>query len=189
MSLNKEINRELGWSIVASVIMMAAGILAIIVPRFSGIAVTIFIGSLLVVAGAAHLIYALYLRTGGGFWWGILLGIICVATGGYVLLHPSVGLTSLTLVLAAWLFMAAILEFMLAYYLRPLKGVGWLVFDGIIMLILGVLICLTWPANADWVIGLLVGISMICSGIARLMISLTARSAAKAFEEALGEAK
>jgi uncharacterized membrane protein HdeD (DUF308 family) len=181
MNVTKEINREVGWSIVASVIMMAAGVLAIILPHISGIAATIFIGSLLVVGGVGHLVYALYLRTGGGLLWGILLGALCIATGGYILLHPSVGLTSLTLVLAAWLFMLAILEFILAYYLRPLKGSGWMVLDGIIMIILGILICLTWPANTDLVIGTLVGISMVCGGIARLMLSLAARRLAKAF--------
>lgn len=181
MNLNKEINRQAGWSILASVIMMIAGVLAIVVPHVSGVAATIFIGSLLVVAGVAHLVYALYLRAGGGMLWGILLGALCVGTGSYILLHPSVGLTSLTLALAAWLFMQAILEFVLAYYLRPLPGVGWMVFNGIIMIILGALICLTWPANTDLVIGILVGVGLISSGITRLMFSLDARRVAKAF--------
>jgi len=181
MNLNKEINRQVGWSIVASVIMMIAGVLAIVVPRVSGIAATIFIGSLLVVAGVAHLVFAFYLSSRGGLLWGILLGALCGGTGGYILLHPSVGLASLTLALGAWLFMQAILEFVLASYLRPLPGVGWLVFDGITLIILGVLICLTWPANTDLVIGILVGVGLICSGTTRMIFSLDARRVAKAF--------
>jgi uncharacterized membrane protein HdeD (DUF308 family) len=190
MNLNKEINRQVGWSIVASVIMMIAGVLAILAPQISGIAATIFIGSLLVVAGVGHLAYALYLRAGGGLLYGILLGLLCIGTGAYMLLHPSVGLTSLTLALAAWLFMQAILEFILAFYLRPLPGVGWMVFDGIITIILGTLICLTWPANTDLVIGVLVGASLICSAMTRLIFSLDARHVAKAlFPEERHEAK
>lgn len=33
-----------------------------------------------------------------------------------------------------------------------------------------------WPASSPWAMGILVGISMIFSGMARLMLSMTARS-------------
>lgn len=181
MNLNKEIKRQAGWSIFASVIMIVAGVLAIVVPNVSGIAATIFIGSLLVVAGIAHFVFASYLRGGAGMWWGILLGLLCIGTGGYMFLHPYVGLASLTLALAAWLFMQAILEFLFAYYLRPLPGVGWMVFEGIVMIILGVLICLTWPASTDVVIGTLVGVGLIFSGTTRFILSSYARRIAKDF--------
>ena len=184
MSVKKEINREVGWSIVLSVLMIMAGVLAIIVPQASGIAVTILVGWLLVFCGAAHLAYAWHTRRSGGLWWGILIGVIYIVAGGYILLHPMAGLASLTLVLAAYLLMASILEFTLAFQLRPLTGSGWLVLDGIVTLILAVLIGWTWPASTMWVIGTLVGISMLFSGFTRLMISLAARRMTHAF---LGE--
>jgi uncharacterized membrane protein HdeD (DUF308 family) len=70
----------------------------------------------------------------------------------------------------------AILEFVLGFTLRPLPGSGWLLFDGIITLILAVMIWRTWPGGAQWIIGTLVGISMLVSGTTRLMLSLAARS-------------
>ena len=104
--------------------MIVAGILAIIVPPASGIAVTILLGWLLVFCGAAHLAYAWETRHSGGLWWGLLLGVIYIAAGGYISLHPMAGLASLTLVLAAYLLVESILEFILAYQLRPLTRVG-----------------------------------------------------------------
>ena len=85
------------------------------------------------------------------------------------------GLVSLTFGLAVYLFVEGILEFILAVRLRPAPASGWLFVDGIITLILAVMIWRTWPSNTAWVIGVLVGISMLFSGIARLMISLAAR--------------
>jgi len=184
MNANKEINREVGWSIVLSVLMIIAGVLAIIVPPVSGIAVTILVGWLLLFCGGAHLAYAWQTRRSGGLWWGILIGVIYIFAGGYILLHPMAGLASLTLVLAVYLLMASILEFTLAFQLRPLTGSGWLVLDGIVTLILAVLIGWTWPASTMWVIGTLAGIGMLFSGFTRLMLSLTARRMAHAF---LGE--
>lgn len=179
MSMNTEIKQAAGWSIALSVLIIMAGILAIIVPPVSGIAVTILVGWLLLFCGAAHVAYAWHARSGGGILWGILLAILYIVAGGYLLLHPMAGLASLTFVLAVYLLLESILEFILSFLLRPLPGSGWLLVDGIITLILAIIIWRTWPASTTWVIGTLVGISMIFSGVARLMLSLAARRLAK----------
>ena len=179
MNENREINREVGWSIVLSVLMIVAGVLAIIVPQVSGIAVTILVGWLLVFCGVAHMVYAWHTRRIGGLLWEMLLGIIYIVAGGYLLLHPMAGLVSLTVVLAVYLLLESVLEFILSFLLRPLPGSGWLLVDGIITLSLALIIWRTWPASTTWVIGTLVGVSMLFSGVARLMISLAARRVAK----------
>jgi uncharacterized membrane protein HdeD (DUF308 family) len=181
MNATQEIRRAVGWSIALSVLMIVAGVAAIVVPQVSSIAVTVLVGGLLVFCGATHLAYAWHTRKGGGLWWGLLLGLIYVSAGSYLLLHPLAGRASLTVVLAAFLFLAALLEFTLAFYLRPLSGSGWLLIDGIITLALAILICGSWPESAEWVLGVLMGISMLFSGVARLMLSLTARRLADAF--------
>ena len=188
MSVKEGINRASVWSIGLSVLIIAAGTLAIIVPSASGIAVTIIVGWLLVFSGCAHLAYGWHNRGGGGLLWGILLGILYIAAAGYILLHPLVGLESLTIVLAAYLLVEAILEFILSFQLRPVRGSGWLLFDGIITLVLAILIWRTWPASALWFIGTLVGISMLFSGVARLMISLAARRVTNVFRQETQEA-
>ena len=90
-------------------------------------------------------------------------------------MRADLGFTSLP-VQPCYLLMEATLEFVLGFTLRPLPGSGWLLFDGIITLILAVMIWRTWPSNTAWVIGTLVGISMLFSGTSRLMISVAARS-------------
>jgi uncharacterized membrane protein HdeD (DUF308 family) len=175
MTVKEGTNRATGWSIGLGVLIIAAGTLAIIMPSASGIAVTIVVGWLLVFSGCAHLAYGWHNRGGGGLLWGLLLGILYIAAGGYILLRPLVGLESLTIVLAAYLLVEAILEFILSFQLRPAPGSGWLLLDGIITFVLALMIWRTWPASTLWVIGTLVGISMLFSGVARLMISLAAR--------------
>jgi uncharacterized membrane protein HdeD (DUF308 family) len=73
--------------------------------------------------------------------------------------------------------MEAVLELILSFRLRPLAGSNWLLIDGIITFILAVLIWRSWPSSSEWVIGTLVGISMLFSGAARLSLSLAARRA------------
>jgi uncharacterized membrane protein HdeD (DUF308 family) len=170
------VKKAAGWSIVLSILMIVAGVLAIGVPEVAGIAINLLVGWLLVFSGIAHLIFAFHGHThGGALFWEILLGILYVLLGGYLLIHPLAGLASLTLALAWYLFVKGILEIILSVRLRPAPGSGWLLLDAVITMILAVLIWRSWPSSSAWVIGTLVGISMIFSGFSRLMLSMAAR--------------
>jgi uncharacterized membrane protein HdeD (DUF308 family) len=173
-SVGTIVKKSVGWSIGLSILMILAGSFAIAVPQAAGIAVNLLVAWLLVFSGAAHLVFAWHTRTAGGIIWE-LLGILYILLGAYLLLRPVAGLASLTLALAIYLFAEGVLELILSFRLRPMPGSGWLLFDGIITLILGIMIWRTWPSSTEWVIGTLVGISMLFSGISRLMISLAAR--------------
>lgn len=169
---------SLGWLTALSVLMIVAGVLAIVVPPAAGIAVAIFVAWLLVLSGAAHLAFAWRTRSTSGFFWELLLGILYIAVGVYLLSHPVAGLASLTLALAIYLFVEGILECALSFLLRPIPGSRWLLLDGIITLILAVMIWRTWPSSTEWVIGTLVGVSMLFSGLTRLMLCVAARRVA-----------
>ncbi|MFZ3199723.1 MAG: HdeD family acid-resistance protein [Candidatus Acidiferrales bacterium] len=173
-SVRTIVKESVGWSIGLSVLMIVAGILAIGLPQAAGIAVNIVVAWLLVFSGAAHLVFAWYTRTTGGVVWEVLLGILYGFIGVYLLMHPIGGLAALTLALAIYLTIEGVLELILSFQLRPLPGSGWLIFDGIITLILAALIWRTWPSSTEWAIGTLVGVSMLFSGISRLMLSMAA---------------
>jgi uncharacterized membrane protein HdeD (DUF308 family) len=174
-SLGTIVKESVGWSIGLSVLMILAGFLAIAVPQAAGIAVNILVAWLLVFSGATHLVFAWHTRTTGGMLWELLVGFLYIFIGAYLLVHPVAGLASLTLALAIYLFAEGVLELILSFRLRPMAGSNWLLFDGIITLILAVMIWRTWPSSTEWVVGTLVGISMLFSGISRLMLSLAAR--------------
>lgn len=174
-SLGTIAKESVAWSIGLSVLMIIAGILAIVVPPAAGLTVILVVSWLLMFSGAFHLVFAWHTRTAGGMVWELLLGILYLGVGAYAMLHPVAGLASLTLLLAAYLFVEGALEFVLSFRLRPMRGSGWLMLDGVVTLILGVLIWRTWPSSSEWVIGTLLGISMLFSGVSRLGISLAAR--------------
>ena len=110
----------------------------------------------------------------GAVVWEMLLGILYGGIGFYLLAQPGAGLASLTLALAFYLVFEGVLEFVLSFQLRPLPGSGWLLFDGIVTLVLAAMIGSAWPISSVWAIGTLVGVSMFFSGITRLMLSVAA---------------
>ena len=169
------VKESIGWSIGLSVLMIIAGFLAIILPGAAGIAVNLLVGWMLVFSGGMHLVYAWQTRHNRGFVWELLLGILYFVIGGYLLINPIRGLVTLTLALAFYLWMEGVLEFALSFWLRSMPGAGWILFDAIVTVILAFLIWRTWPWSTEWAIGTLVGISMLFSGVSRLMLSLSAR--------------
>ena len=174
-SLGTIAKESVGWSIGLSVLMIVAGVLAIVIPPAAGIAVLVAVAWLLMFSGAVHLLFAWHTRTTGGLILELLVGILYVGVGAYTLAHPAAGLAALTLFLAGYLFAEAVLEVVMSFRLRPMRGSNWLLFDGIVTLVLAGLIWKTWPSNTEWVIGTLVGISMLFSGFSRLGLSLAAR--------------
>ncbi len=169
------VHRATTWSIALSVLMIVAGVVAICAPVLAGVAVTAIVGWLLIISGILHLAFAWRGHRAGAVLWEILLGIVYGAIGLFLLARPVAGLASLTLAIAIYLLIEGIVEFALSFQLRPARGSGWLLVDGIITLVLAVMIWSTWPSSSAWAIGTLVGISMVFSGIGRLMLSAAVR--------------
>ncbi len=176
-SMMDDVHQATTWSIVVSVLMIATGVLAVCAPLVAGVAVTGIVAWLLILSGVLHLVFAWRAGRPGAVLWEILLGVVYGGIGLYILSRPVAGLASLTLVIAAYLLIEGVLEFVLSLQLRPAPGSGWLMADGIVTLVLAVMIWSTWPSSAVWVVGTLIGISMFFSGITRLMLSMAVRRA------------
>lgn len=168
------------WSIVWGVLLIIFGVLAISAPMLAAFAVNIFIAWLIMLAGAIHVILAFHAHRAGSLIWKLSVGIAYLCFGVYLLLHPVLGVASLTLLLACLFLIEGILDIVLFFRMRSMRGSSWVLIDGIITLLLGLMIYLQWPSSSAWVIGTLVGISMIISGITRVMLSLAVRRVATA---------
>ena len=167
--------RPIAWSIAISVLLILAGFLAIALPGAAGIAVSALFGWLLVLSALGHLLFAFHLRGFGELLWELLLAVLYFVLGAYLLIYPVAGLVAVTFVLAIYLFTESVLELILSLRIRPRAGWAGLLFNAIVTLILALLIWRTWPSDSEWVIGTLVGISMLLSGISRLIFSLAVR--------------
>jgi uncharacterized membrane protein HdeD (DUF308 family) len=161
--------------IVWGVLLIVFGMLAVGSPLIAAVAVSLVVAWLIVLAGVVHVILAFRAHGAGSMIWKLLVGLAYLCFGGYMIMHPVLGVASLTLLLASLFLIEGILNIVLYVKMRPLGGSSWLLIDGIVTLLLGLLIYLQWPSSSAWAIGTLVGISMIFSGVARVMMSLAVR--------------
>lgn len=164
-------------SILWGVLLIVLGMMAIGSPFLAAVAVNVVIGWLIVLAGVVHLVLAFRVHGAGSVIWKLLVGIAYVCFGTYVILHPVLGVASLTLILASLFLIEGILDIVLYVKMRPIHGSIWVLIDGIVTLLLGLLIYMQWPSSSAWAIGTLVGISLIFSGVARVGMSMAVRKA------------
>ena len=166
-------------SIVWGVLLIVLGMLAVGSPFLAAVAVNVAIAWLIVLAGAVHLILAFRAHGAGSMIWKLLVGVAYVCFGIYLIAHPVLAVASLTLVLASLFLIEGVLDIVLFVKMRSTGGSIWVLTDGIITLLLGLMIYMQWPSSSAWAIGTLVGISMIISGVTRVMMSLAVRKAAQ----------
>jgi uncharacterized membrane protein HdeD (DUF308 family) len=174
-TMQEDIRTTTTWSIVLSVLMIVSGIAAIVLPAVAGLAVTVMLGWLLVLTGALHLGMAWRGEGAVAIAGEIVVSLLYAAIGIYLLGRPAAGLASLTVALAVVLAAKGVLEAVIAFSVRPLPGSGWLLLDGLVTVAIATLIAAAWPASTAWAIGIMVGVSMVSSGVTRLMISSAMR--------------
>lgn len=164
-----------GLSIGVAILMIVAGLLAIFQPFAAGLGISLLLGWLIVISGFLYLIYAFTAEGAGGFLWRTLVGVVYIVGGFYLVFNPLLALASLTIVLAAILIAEGVLRIVAFFQLRDLPGASWLIIDGIVTIVLGVLIAYPFPGSSEWAIGTIFGVNMLFSGITRLMFSISAR--------------
>lgn len=172
------VKRASGWSIVLGILMILAGMLAILAPFVAGVFIVYIVAWTAIFNGGAQIVYGFRTQGGGRMALEVLLGLLYIVAGIFILLHPAGGLLALTLIIACILLVYGVFALVLAFQMRPHVGWGWVLFDAIVTILLGGLIWAHWPINSEWVVGTLIGISFIASGVSRLMLSMAVRKLA-----------
>jgi uncharacterized membrane protein HdeD (DUF308 family) len=93
-----------------------------------------------------------------------------------LLAYPISGIVTLTLLIAAFFFVEGVIQLMIGFQMRSLQGWGWMVFSGIISILLAGLIWSEFPGSARWVIGLLVGVNLLIFGLSQLFLVFSIKS-------------
>jgi uncharacterized membrane protein HdeD (DUF308 family) len=165
-----------GWSafVAMAVILILLGVAAIALPVVASVAVVWVLGVVLLVGGIVRIAHALAARHVGGFWGRLLSGVVMGAVGIGLLAAPGAGMVVITFLLAAVFIISGVFKLAAS---SQFDQQGLLIFDGVISLILGILILVPWPGDSDWVLGLLVGIELIFTGMTMFMMAMAWKKA------------
>jgi uncharacterized membrane protein HdeD (DUF308 family) len=163
------------------VIMLILGVLAIIWPGISTIAVDIYVGWLFLLSGIVGIFTMFLARDVQAFLWMLLTAALSLFVGVILVWHPTEGAVSLTMVLTAFFIVEGIVQIVASLGYRDVfpNQWGWLLASGIADLILAGIIIAGWPGTATRALGLIAGVNLITSGAAITTVALAARDVVK----------
>ena len=144
------------------------GIFALAAPALFSLTLDLFLGWLFVFGAIAMAIRTCQTRGMPNRTASWVSTCLYLAIGLLFLVYPTSGILTLDLLLACFFLFDGISKIYGALLLRPLPSWGWILFSGIMSLILSVLIFATWPSQAAWVLGILVGINLLFTGLSTL---------------------
>jgi uncharacterized membrane protein HdeD (DUF308 family) len=167
--------RFTGWYILAAVLFILLGLFAIVEPATAAVGIVLLLGWLLVFGAVAHFIGTF--RGGGAkrVFFQILSAVVFLIGGFYLLTHPLLAISTLTVLLAAVIFAEGVFDIITYFRLQREHPSAWMLLNGIVALVLGGLIWAQWPSSSTWAIGTLVGVNLLMTGITRLMFGLAGR--------------
>ncbi|MDP2316053.1 MAG: DUF308 domain-containing protein [Pseudomonadota bacterium] len=153
-------------------LLVVVGLCFLLVPLLATFAAGIAAGALLLGAGLAQVFTAVSDR-GPGWGWQCALGIVSVVAGLFLLVDPMSAMVGITLLLAGFLLASGTLKIVLASVWSPVPGWGWMLFNGAISLLLGLLILSGWPGTSFWTVGVFLGVDALLAGFSRIVHSVS----------------
>ncbi len=170
-----DLRRSWGFVLALGIASLLAGLLTIVWPGATVLALAIVLGVFLLFAGGAEIGWSIAERHTDG--WRLILfrGIVDLIAGIVVLAWPDVTVLALALLLAAWLFLYAAVTLWYAWKHRGERPhTGHFVAKGVAALVAAA-ITVAWPGITILVVALVIGFALVFQGVVLIRLALFLR--------------
>ena len=165
-AMRETVKRYSLWYLVEGVLLVVAGVLAIIYPVISSAAVIVVLGWLLIASGVLQGLSLIGARQVPHFWLQLISVILAILIGFLFLRDPTQGLMTLALLLIIFFMMEGISKVVFALTIRPFPNWGWVLASGLVGILLALILWASLPVTAVWLIGVLLGVNLMSIGAA-----------------------
>jgi uncharacterized membrane protein HdeD (DUF308 family) len=152
-------------------VMVVLGIAAIVFPIFSTLVATLLVGWVLLIFGIITLVGSFSIHGTGPFFGALLLSLLSIAAGVFLLFNPLAGAVALTLLVGVIFMFQGAFEIFFAFEMRPHTGWVGMLISGIASIVMAVLIAAGWPGISVVVLGILLGVNFISTGLGYIFVS------------------
>ena len=168
--------RKSWWSLFSlGIALIICGLIAVAFPIFSTLGVVIALGIILLFAGIATIVTSFVTGKWSAFLVQLLMGILYTVLGLMMAETPLVSAVALTMLVASFAIVGGAFRIVAALALR-FSNWGWMLASGLITILFGLIVLRHFPEAALWLIGLMLGLDLIFSGVNWLMLSLAIRN-------------
>jgi len=169
--------QSLKWFL-ASLILLACGVVVLGNAATASVAVITFTGVLLLLGGVVQIAVGFWTESGGNRLLAWILGGLTLLLGWSFLANPLEGVLSLTTLILLLLIAAGILQIVFSFRLSGTPFFWILLGSGVLSLILAVVLFSSPEATKD-LLGIVLGLQLLSSGASLFGLGMHLRSEAK----------
>jgi uncharacterized membrane protein HdeD (DUF308 family) len=173
------LSRRWGLFLALGLASVVVGLLALSFVVIAALAKVVVLGVLLLIAGATEVIHAFTVRDGKSFALHLLGAALYLLAGLFLIEDPVRAGVVLALLLAAAFFVGGVLRILFSLGLQ-FPGWPWVLLNGVVDVLLGVLVFSGWPESSLEILGLFVGIDLLLHGWSWVILALSLRTYAAA---------
>ena len=166
------------WFLFLGILLLVCGVMALTFPFVAATAAISVLSIVLLVAGVATIIGSFWTGKWSGFLVQLLIGMLYLAAGFVVSDRPLVSLLLVTIYVAVSFMVMGVFRILAALTIRFPQW-GWTLLNGAVTFLVGLSIYRHLPLSAVWVVGLLVGVELLFSGLNWIMLSMEIRKIPK----------
>src|SRR5262249_42102857 len=158
--------------------LVVVGSFCIADPFVPSLGSVVVLGFLLITAGILQVVSSFWAGKWSGMLLHMLIGVLYAVVGYMIIDAPGISMLLLTKFIAIFLIVSGVVRIASALFVR-FQDWGWVLLNGGVTLLLGVIINRQLPEAALWVIGLFIGIEMLFNGWVWVMLALGLRAVAR----------
>jgi len=166
--------RNWWWFIIKGILLIIAGVAIFSRPLEGYVGLSVLFSLVILGCGIAQAFFA-FANSGvlKGWGWTLASGILDIVIGAWLLTYPVITMATLPFIVGFWLFFRAFYLVGASFNLKDLglPGWGWLLFGGILVLILGLFV-LRYPAAGAISIIYTSGSAFIVAGCFNIYLSI-----------------
>ena len=178
-AMRETVRRHSLWYLIQGGLMVIGGVLALLYPVISSVAVVALLGWVLIISGIAQGISIIGARSVPHFWLQMISAALSIIVGLLFLSNPGDGLLTITFLLIVFFMVEGISKVIFALTIRPFPNWGWVLGAGVVGIVIALILWASMPVTAIWLLGVLLGIQLIVEGAALGYLAWQVRTGGK----------
>jgi uncharacterized membrane protein HdeD (DUF308 family) len=175
-AMRETVKRYSLWYLLQGVLMVVAGVLALVYPLLASVAMVYLLAWILIISGVLQGIGLIGARDVPHYWLQLISVVLAIVIGVLLLNQPESGLLVMTVLLIVFFMVEGISKIIFALTIRPFPNWGWVLASGLVGIVLAVYLWANMPIASEWVLGILLGIMLVSEGAALAYLAWKVRT-------------
>jgi uncharacterized membrane protein HdeD (DUF308 family) len=176
-AMRETVKRYSLWYLIQGVLLVVAGVLALVYPFVASVTVVFLLAWILIASGVLQGIGLIGASNVPHYWLQLISAVLAILIGVILLGSPDSGLLIMTVLLIVYFMVEGIAKVIFALTIRPFPHWGWVLGSGLVGILLALILWANMPLTSDWLLGLMLGILLVCEGAALTYLAWKVRTA------------